>query len=703
MFKNCVPFRLFVMTFSIIICIQTQARVSAAKEGKSWQANRELSDASARRRKDIIYHEEKIPDYTLPDPLVMTDGTKVTNAEMWRTKRRPEVLELFRKYVYGRAPVGRPKEMTFKTFDLDRRALDGLAVRKQVTVNFTGKEDGPSMDILIYLPGDAKGPVPTFVILNFGGNHTIHPDPAIRLSTRWMRSNRKATERSRGNSAKSYPVEKILARGYGLATIYYGDIDPDFHDDFKNGVHPAFDRLIDGKRAQDAWGSICAWAWGLGRAMDYFESDKQIDASRVAVLGHSRLGKTALWAGARDERFALVISNNSGCGGAALSLRRFGETVKRINSSFPHWFCNNFKKYNDAEDRLPVDQHMLVALMAPRPVYVASADKDLWADPRGEFLSCKNAEPVYKLLGLKGLEVKQMPALNEPIQKGRIGYHIRTGGHGLTEYDWLRYMDFADRYLKTTIQSSRDSRDVMFSCDFESDKWYEQFGMRSRPERVDLISSDSTRKFEPLAGKAMRIKVDRGDHYGTSIMYRFKDQTGNEPEEIYFRYYLRLADDWNPAGGGKLPGISGTYGRAGWGGRPSDGRNGWSARGLFKRQNDGKTPVGYYCYHADMRGRYGSNWTWDTEKRGHLQNNRWYCIEQYAKMNTPGKNDGILRAWVDGRPAFEKTDVRMRDVDTLRIEAVWLNLYLGGSWVAKSDHHLYIDNVVIARDYIGPL
>jgi len=703
MCKNNVPFRLFVLLVSIVICIQARAQVSEVKEGKSWQAKRELSDAAARRRKENIYHEEKVPDYTLPQPLVMADGTKVTNAEMWRMKRRPQVLELFRKYVYGRAPVGRPKGMSFKTFDLDRKALKGLAIRKQVTVSFTGKEDAPSMDILIYLPSAAKGPVPTFVVLNFGGNHTIHPDPAIRLSTRWMRNNRKATEQSRGSGYSRFPVEKILSRGYGLATIYYGDIDPDFHDGFKNGVQPVFDKLIDGKRAPDAWASICAWAWGLSRAMDYFESDEQIDESRVAVLGHSRLGKTALWAGARDERFAFVISNNSGCGGAALSLRRFGETVKRINTSFPHWFCDNFKKYNGAEDRLPVDQHMLIALMAPRPVYVASADEDLWADPRGEFLSCRNAESVYKLLGLKGLEVKQMPALNTPIQKGRIGYHIRTGGHGLTEYDWQQYMDFVDIHLKGTEPSSRNRKDIVFSCDFESDKWYEQFGMRSRPERVEVISSDSARKFEILAGKAMRIKVDRGDHYGASIMYRFKSQIGAEPQEIYFRYYLRFADDWNPAGGGKLPGISGTYGRAGWGGRPSDGRNGWSARGLFKRQAYGKTPIGYYCYHADMKGRYGSNWTWDEEKRGYLQNNRWYCIEQYAKMNTPGKNDGILRGWVDGQPAFEKTDVRMRDVDTLRIEAVWLNVYLGGSWVARSDHHLYIDDVVIAHDYIGPI
>jgi len=646
------------MTVSFSFCVQGLAQASEGNTRGSWQARRELADAAARRQKDVIYYEEKVPDYTLPDPLVTADGTKVTSAEMWRRRRRPEILELFRKYVYGRAPVGRPKKMTFRVFDLEHNALNGQATRKQITVNFTGKEDGPSMDILIYLPNTAKKPVPTFVILNFGGNHTIHPDPAIKLSTRWMREGRQATEQSRGRDYSSYPVEKILAWGYGLATIYYGDIDPDYHDGFKNGVHPVFDKFIDGKRAPDAWGSICAWAWGLSRAMDYFESDEDIDESRIAVLGHSRLGKTALWAGARDERFALVISNNSGCGGAALSRRCFGETVKQINTSFPHWFCDNLKKYNGEENRLPVDQHMLIALMAPRPVYVASADEDLWADPRGEFLACWNAEPVYKLLGFKGLEVEKIPALNSPIQKGRIGYHIRTGGHGLTEYDWQQYMDFADRHFKEAKPSLRDIKDIVFSCDFESDKWYEQFGMRSRPKRVEVCASDSERKFEPLAGRALRIKVDRGGHYGASILYRFKDHIGEEPQEMYFRYYLRFADDWNPAGGGKLPGISGTYGRAGWGGRPANGSNGWSARGLFKKQADGKTPVGYYCYHADMKGRYGSNWIWGVQERGLLGNNRWYCIEQYAKMNTPGKNAEFCGAGSMGsRPLKRQTFV----------------------------------------------
>ena len=406
-----------------------------------------LATAADAGRPKPNYDEAKVPKYTLPDPLVMQNGTKVTGPEAWRTKRRPEILKLFQTHVYGRSP-GRPEEMTSEVFDLDPKALGGKATRKQVTVHFKGKPRGPQMDILIYLPNDATKPVPTFVGLNFNGNHSIHPDPAIRLSKRWMRGgNHRATEDSRGTSRSRWPVEKILARGYALATIYYGDIDPDYHDGFRNGVHGAFDDPAGKARKPDAWGAIGAWAWGLGRALDYFATDPDIDHARVAVLGHSRLGKTSLWAGAQDERFALVISNDSGCGGAALSRRCFGETVGRINTSFPHWFCSNFKRYNGKEADLPVDQHMLIALIAPRPVYVASAEKDLWADPRGEFLSCLGADPVYRLLGTKGLPVKRMPPVGKPAI-GTIAYHIRPGKHDLALYDWQCYMDFADRHLR---------------------------------------------------------------------------------------------------------------------------------------------------------------------------------------------------------------------------------------------------------------
>ncbi|MGI6455813.1 MAG: alpha/beta hydrolase family protein [bacterium] len=398
------------------------------------------------------YDESKVPQYELPDPLTMSDGTKVTTAEQWKNQRRPELLKLFETHVYGKTPEQEiPMQYDVST---EENALDGKAIRKQITISPKEGDNDWKMDMLLYLPKNAPRPVPVFLGLNFQGNHTIHSDPGIRITDTWMNEkprNRRAIdadpEDTRAVASSRWPLEMILDRGYGLATIWYYDIDPDYDDNFQNGVHPLFYKEGQTKPAADQWGSIGAWAWGLSRAMDYLVQDSDINENQVALLGHSRLGKTSLWAGAQDERFAFVISNNSGCGGAALSRRQFGETVRRINTSFPHWFCDNFNKYNDKESELPVDQHELIALIAPRPVYIASAEEDQWADPRGEFLSGKHASPVYELLGEPGLQATDMPPVNQPVQ-GTINYHIRTGKHDVTDYDWEQYLNTADRFFR---------------------------------------------------------------------------------------------------------------------------------------------------------------------------------------------------------------------------------------------------------------
>jgi hypothetical protein len=406
----------------------------------------------------INLDESKVGAYTLPDPLVSAAGQKVVSSSQWQQDRRPELMRIFETHVYGKFPEPpRPIKCTFVVRSEDKNALGGTAIRRQISILFTDTPDGPHMDLLVYLPrtADQAHPVPAFLGLNFDGNHTIHSDPGITFSRGWMRNdarkgvvNNRSPESSRGAASSRWPVEQILARGYALATAYYGDIDPDFDDGFQNGIHPLFYQPGQTRPAADEWGSIGAWAWGLSRALDYLETAPEIDAQKVVVMGHSRLGKTALWAGARDTRFAIVVSNNSGCGGAALSRRIFGETVERINTGFPHWFCANFRQYNGHEEKLPVDQHELIALIAPRPVLVCSAEKDLWADPKGEFLAALAADPAYRLLGTDGLAVTEMPSpAPNQLVKSTIGYHYRPGEHDVTGDDWTAFMDFADTHF----------------------------------------------------------------------------------------------------------------------------------------------------------------------------------------------------------------------------------------------------------------
>ena len=404
---------------------------------------------------DANYDESKVPSYTLPDPLVGNDGTPVTDAKTWETVRRPEVLKLMETYMYGKMPPAPEKPLRFEVLEQSDDALGGIAVRRQVRIFFTDQPE-PAMDLLIYRPKTNK-PVPAFLALNFVGNQSIQPDEEITICRSWVLSgmgivDHRATEASRGARASRWQVEMIVKRGYALATVCCGDIDPDFDDGYRNGIHPLIDPMVGVKtgegetRPGDAPSTITAWSWGLSRVLDHLIADPAIDGDRVALLGHSRLGKTSLWAGANDPRFAIVVSNNSGCGGAALSRREYGETIDRITTVFPHWFCGNLRGYATKIGELPVDQHMLTSLIAPRPLYVASAEGDRWADPRGEFLSALGANPVYKLLGTEGLPATEMPQVDQPVV-GRIGYHMRTGKHDVTEFDWQQYLDFADKHL----------------------------------------------------------------------------------------------------------------------------------------------------------------------------------------------------------------------------------------------------------------
>jgi hypothetical protein len=407
---------------------------------------------SCLQAQEANYDESNVPEYVLPDLMTNEAGSEVKTANDWEKIKRPEVLRLFEQNVYGKVPDSEYRQ-SHEVLYHEQNALDGLADRYEIKISIEKNDREQSFNLLVYLPADAKGPVPVFMGLNFNGNHTIYPDPGILITESWVRNrefppvkNNQATEYARGMGASRWQVEMILERGYGLANAYYGDIDPDYDDSFQNGIHPLFYGSGQNMPEKDEWGSIAAWAWGLSRAMDYLETWNAIDPSRVIVIGHSRLGKTSLWAGASDERFAMVVSNNSGCGGAALSRREFGETVKRINTSFPHWFCKNFHEYNTRVSELPVDQHMLIALMAPRPVYIASAEEDRWADPRGEYLSGFHAAAVYNLYKPTVLDFES-PEIDSPVNDTRIGYHIRSGGHNVTKFDWKQYLDFADKNL----------------------------------------------------------------------------------------------------------------------------------------------------------------------------------------------------------------------------------------------------------------
>ena len=392
--------------------------------------------------------ESQVSNYELPELLRLEDGSQVRTAADWR-KRRTEVLGLFEEHVYGRTPKKPFPSVAYSQLEKPTAAFGGSAIREQIRITMGGELHA---DVLIYRPaGKTKG---TFVGLNFRGNHTVQPDPEIVLNENWMPSDDKigiidhrATDKSRGTSSRRWPMKMITDQGYAVATCFCGDFDPDkYRNSFDDGVHKLFYTNGQTKPADNEWGSIGAWAWGLSRILDYMETRDDLESKDVIAFGHSRLGKTSLWAGAQDTRFRITISNNSGCGGAALFRRRFGERLDIMAERFPDWFCVNHWQHVNREDKMPVDQHMLIALMAPRAVYIASAQDDTWADPRGEFLAGLNANSVYHLLGQPGLEAASMPAVNTPVG-GTIGYHIRTGAHDVTDFDWEQYLKFADKHF----------------------------------------------------------------------------------------------------------------------------------------------------------------------------------------------------------------------------------------------------------------
>ena len=373
------------------------------------------------------YDEALVPSYTLPDALTMADGTPVRNKKQWETARRPELLELFTTQMFGKAPAA--PELKCEVLSERKDALGGKATRKEVRIRYADHKYA-YLDLLVYTPNAVKQ-APMFLGVNFKGNYAVTDETDVAGPNPKGGKYGILENRKRGVAVSRWPLEKIIDAGFGVATFYRGDVAPDFVNSFNIGVQNWIGKHYP---EADEWGCIAAWSWGLSRAMDYLVTDPAVDGKRIAVIGHSRLGKAALWAGACDERFAMVVSNCSGCCGAALSRRAVGETVQTINMTFPHWFCDNFKAYMGKEDALPFDQHELLALIAPRPLFVGSARGDIWADPEGERLSLEAARDVYKrLYGKKAA--------------ARTAYFCREGKHDITAADWQRYLDFARKNI----------------------------------------------------------------------------------------------------------------------------------------------------------------------------------------------------------------------------------------------------------------
>jgi hypothetical protein len=387
--------------------------------------------------------EAKVGTYTLPDPLMLLDGSPVKDEKTWNEKRRPEIVKLFEDNQYGRCPP-KPADMSFEVFEAGAPAFDGKAIRKQVTVYFSKDKTGPKMDLLLYLPpGADKKPAPLLLNISFSPNNMTVTDPGVKVGSSWNVAQKRRVPTTQGRRFGSPQVLPLLEKGIAFATLNYCDIDPDALGAVSQGVRALYLKPGETEPAPDEWGAIAAWGWGLSRAMDYLETDSSIDARRVGLLGVSRLGKTVLWEGAHDPRFALVIASCSGEGGAALSRRNYGETVAHLvaPSRYPYQFCANYQKHAADVSQSPVEANLLVSLMAPRPLLLQTGNSDNWSDPKGEFLSAVSATPVYKLLGKQGIDTDEMP-LASHLVGNTLAYYMHLGGHGTINSDWDIYIKF---------------------------------------------------------------------------------------------------------------------------------------------------------------------------------------------------------------------------------------------------------------------
>lgn len=394
----------------------------------------------------VNYEEDSVGTYVLPDVMAMRSGQKVSDAKTWTEKRRPELVKLFEDEQFGSVPP-RPAGMRFDVFDKGTTVLNGKAVRKQVRVYFTA-DTVHKMDLLVYLPAKQTKPSPLLLIINFSANCSAVNDPDVPCHEVWSREGKRVTAQHSGPFGK-INIDTFVSQGIGIATVYYGDIEPDFKTGLPYGIRGYYLKGEQTAPAGNEWGAISAWSWGLSRAMDYFETDKDIDAKRIALQGTSRLGKTVLWTGARDTRFKLVIASCSGEGGAALSRRNYGESINHMTdtSRYYYQFAPNRHKYANNPNGSPVDAHMLVALMAPRAVLLQTGDTDYWSDPKGEFLAAVAAAPVYQLFGEKGPGTDVMPAAGDQSLLNPLGYYMHAGGHGTIPSDWAVYITYLKKYL----------------------------------------------------------------------------------------------------------------------------------------------------------------------------------------------------------------------------------------------------------------